>query len=112
MFFDNDILYNFMYKLLRAGVDVPVTAGIMPVINAKQIKRICSLSGTQLPRRFRAIVERFADNPDAMRQAGIAYATEQIIDLLANGVNNIHIYSMNRPDIAESIFNNLSQIIN
>lgn len=111
MFFDNDILYNFMYKLLRAGIDIPVTAGIMPVINAKQIRRICSLSGTQLPRRFRAIVERFADSPDAMRQAGIAYATEQIIDLLANGVCNIHIYSMNRPDIAKSIFNNLSEIV-
>lgn len=111
MFFDNDILYNFMYKLLRAGVDVPVTAGIMPVTNSKQIKRICALSGTQLPRRFRAIVERFADNPAAMRQAGIAYATDQIIDLLANGVNNIHIYSMNRPDIAAQIFANLSEII-
>lgn len=111
MFFDNNILYNFMYKLLRAGVDIPVAVGIMPVINAKQIKRICRLSGTQLPQRFCAIVERFADNPEAMRQAGIAYATEQIIDLIANGVNNIHIYSMNKPEIAAQIFENLSAVI-
>lgn len=111
MFFDNDAFYSFMYKLLRAGVDIPVTAGIMPVTNAKQIKRICTLSGAQLPRRFRAIVERFADNPEAMRQAGIAYATEQIIDLLANGINNIHIYSMNNPQIAGSIISNLSEIL-
>lgn len=112
MFFDNNILYSFMYKLLRAGIKIPVTAGIMPVTNVGQIRRICELSGTLLPRRFRAIVERFADNPAAMRQAGIAYATEQIIDLIANGINNIHIYSMNQPDIAGSIMANLSDVIN
>ncbi len=111
MFFDNDTLYSFMYKLLRAGINIPVTAGIMPVTKAKQIKRSCALSGAQLPRRFRAIVERFADNPSAMRQAGIAYATEQIIDLLANGINNIHIYTMNDPGIAGSIVANLSEVI-
>lgn len=111
MFFDNNILYNFMFRLLKFGVDVPVIAGIMPVINAKQIKRICGLSGTNLPARFKAIIDRFADNPAAMRQAGIAYATEQIIDLTANGVNNIHIYTMNKPDIAEKIMDNLSEII-
>ncbi len=111
MFFDNDIMYSFMYKLLRAGVEVPVCAGIMPVTKAKQIKRICALSGTHLPRRFVSIVEHFEDNPDAMRQAGIAYATEQIIDLIANGVNNIHIYSMNDPQIAGSIMANLSEVI-
>ena len=111
MFFDNNILYNFMFRLLKAGVDVPVIAGIMPVTNSKQITRICSLSGTALPPRFRAIVDKFADNPAAMRQAGIAYATEQIIDLIANGVNHIHIYSMNKPDIAGSIMRNLSEMI-
>ena len=111
MFFDNDAFYSFMYKLLRAGITIPVTAGIMPVTNAKQIKRMCQLSGAQLPREFRAIVERFGDNPDAMRQAGIAYATEQIIDLFANGINNVHIYSMNNPKIAGSIMANLSSII-
>lgn len=110
MFFDNNVLYNFMFKLLKQGIDVPVIAGIMPVTNAKQIARICSLSGTALPPRFRAIVDRFADNIAAMKQAGIAYATEQIIDLIANGVNNIHIYTMNKPDIAGSIIHNLSEI--
>lgn len=111
MFFDNNILYNFLYKIREAGINVPIVAGIMPVTNAKQIKRICSLSGTYLPARFRAIVDRFADNPGAMQQAGIAYATDQIIDLLANGVNNVHIYSMNKPEVAASIRKNLSEII-
>ncbi|MCL2424735.1 MAG: methylenetetrahydrofolate reductase [NAD(P)H] [Oscillospiraceae bacterium] len=110
MFFDNNIMYNFMFRLLKNGVDVPIIAGIMPVINARQIDRICKLSGTTLPPRFRAIVDRFADNPAAMNQAGIAYATEQIIDLIANGVNHIHIYTMNKPDIARRIMNNLSEI--
>lgn len=111
MFFDNNILYNFMFRLLKAGVDIPVVAGIMPVTNAKQITRICSLSGTSLPPRFRAIVDKFSDDTAAMKQAGIAYATEQIIDLFANGINNIHIYTMNRPDIAGQIMQNLSSII-
>ncbi len=111
MFFDNNILYNYMYKLLKAGVTIPVIAGIMPVTNAAQIKRIISLSGSLIPSRFKAIVDRFADSPEAMKQAGIAYATEQIIDLAANGVNNIHIYTMNKPDVAGSIMKNLSEII-
>ncbi len=111
MFFDNDIMYNFMYRLLKKGVDIPVVAGVMPVTNVKQISRICSLSGTILPRRFRMIVDRFGDNPDGMKQAGIAYATEQIIDLFANGINHVHIYTMNRPDVAGSIMKNLSNII-
>jgi len=111
MFFDNNILYNFLFRALRKGITLPVVAGIMPVVNAKQIKRICSLSATALPPRFAAIVDRFQDNPDAMRQAGIAFATEQIIDLAANGVNHIHLYTMNRPQIAEAIFRNLSSII-
>ena len=111
MFFDNSILYSYLYKIREAGINVPIVAGIMPVTNAKQIKRICELSGTYLPRRFKSIVDRFGDNPDAMKQAGIAYATEQIIDLLANGVNAIHVYSMNKPDVAECIQKNLSEII-
>jgi len=110
MFFDNNILYNFMFKLLRNGINVPVVAGIMPVTNARQIDRIFKLSGAPVPPRFKAIVDRFADNPAAMRQAGIAYATEQIIDLIANGIGNIHIYTMNKPDIAASIMGNLSEI--
>lgn len=110
MFFDNNILYNFMYKALKKGIDVPVVAGIMPVTNKAQIKRIVSLSGNMVPPRFLAIVDRFGDNPAAMKQAGIAYATEQIIDLIANGVNNVHIYTMNKPDVAGAILENLSEI--
>lgn len=111
MFFDNNILYSFLYKIREAGITVPVVAGVMPVTNSKQIKRICELSGTYLPQRFKSIVDRFGDNPAAMKQAGIAYATEQIIDLLANGVNAIHVYSMNKPDVAKAIQDNLSEII-
>lgn len=110
MFFDNNILYNYMYRLLKKGIDVPIVAGIMPVTNSSQISRICSLSGTALPPRLKAIAERFSDDPMAMKQAGIAYATEQIIDLISNQVNNIHIYTMNKPDIAGKIFENLSYI--
>lgn len=111
MFFDNNILYNFMYRLLRAGVDVPVVAGIMPVTNPVQIKRICSISGNSLPQRFVRLVDRYGENPEAMKQAGIAYATEQIIDLFANGINAVHVYSMNKPDVAKAIKNNISEII-
>lgn len=111
MFFDNNILYRFLYKIREAGIQVPIVAGIMPVTNAKQIQRICALSGTALPQRFISIVDRFGDNPDAMKQAGIAYATDQIIDLLANGVQAIHVYSMNKPEVAASIQANLSHII-
>lgn len=111
MFFDNDIFYNFLYRVRDKGITTPVIAGIMPVTNAKQIKRICSMSGTILPARFKAIADKFGDNPAAMRQAGVAYATEQIIDLIANGVHAIHIYSMNRPDVAAQIKSSLSEII-
>ncbi len=111
MFFDNNILYNFMYRLYREGVDVPVVAGIMPVTNAAQIKRICSISQNVLPQRFLRLVDRYGENPEAMKQAGIAYATEQIIDLYANGVNAVHVYSMNKPDVAAAIQNNISEIL-
>lgn len=111
MFFDNNILYNFLYRIREKGITVPVLAGIMPVTNGKQIARICQLSGTILPARFRAIVDKFGDKPEAMKQAGIAYATEQIIDLVANGVKGIHVYSMNKSEVAASIMNNLSSIV-
>ena len=110
MFFDNNILYNYMFRLLRNGVDVPVIAGIMPVTDGRQVSRICKLSGTALPPRFKAIVEQFSGNPAAMKQAGVAYATEQIIDLVANGIRHVHIYTMNKPDIAGGIMSNLSEI--
>ena len=111
MFFDNNILYNFLYRIRERGITVPVVAGIMPVTNGKQIARICRLSGTYLPERFKAIVDRFGDNPPAMRQAGVAYAAGQIIDLIANGVNHIHVYSMNKPDIAAAIQASLSEVL-
>ena len=111
MFFDNSILYNFLYRIREKGITVPVLPGIMPVTNGKQIARICQMSGTILPQRFYAIVDRFGDDPKAMQQAGIAYATDQIIDLIANGINNIHVYSMNKPEVAAAIMAYLSEII-
>lgn len=111
MFFDNNILYNFLYRIREAGITVPVIPGIMPITNTAQIKRTCALSGTILPRRFIRMVDRFGDNPAAMKQAGIAYATEQIIDLYANGLNAVHVYSMNKPDVAQKIQENLRDII-
>lgn len=110
MFFDNNILYNFMYKALKKGIDVPIVAGIMPITSKSQVKRSISLSGCMIPTRFQAIVDRFGDDPAAMKQAGIAYATDQIIDLIANGVNHVHIYTMNKPDVAGAILENLSEI--
>ena len=111
MFFDNGILYNFLYRALRAGIDVPVCAGIMPICDARQVDRVVKLSGSIMPPRFAAIADRFADDPEAMAQAGIAFATEQIVDLIANGVTNIHLYTMNKPGITRAIVSNLSGII-
>jgi methylenetetrahydrofolate reductase (NADPH) len=111
MFFDNSILYNFLYRIREAGITVPVLAGIMPITNANQVARTVSLSGTYLPARFKSIVDRFGNNPAAMKQAGIIYATEQIIDLIANDVNHIHVYTMNKPEIAAGIMESLSAII-
>ena len=111
MFFDNDIHYNFLYRIREAGITVPVLPGIMPITTAAQMKRSQELSGTVFPRRFLALLDRFGDYPDAMKQAGIAYATDQIIDLLANGVKNIHVYSMNKPEVAEKMMENLSEVI-
>ena len=111
MFFDNGILYNFLFRMLRAGIDVPVCAGVMPICDARQVERVMKLSGSLMPPRFAAIADRFAHDPAAMTQAGIAFATEQIIDLIANGVNHIHLYTMNKPWIAKAVMNNLSDII-
>lgn len=111
MFFDNDVFYNYLYRIREKGINVPIIAGIMPITNAKQIKRSMQLSGSYLPPRFKAIVDRFGDSPEAMKQAGIVYASEQIIDLIANGVNHIHVYTMNKPEVAAAIQSNLSEII-
>ncbi len=111
MFFDNNILYNFLYRIREKGITVPVVAGIMPITNARQLERSVALSGTHVPQRFRAIVDKFGDNPSAMKQAGIVYAAGQIIDLIANGITHIHVYSMNKPDIASGILDNLSSVL-
>ena len=111
MFFDNNLLYNFLYKIREAGITVPVIPGIMPITNANQVARAIKLSGSFMPRRFASLVDKFGSDPDAMKQAGIAYATDQIIDLFANGIKNIHVYSMNKPDVAAKIQENLSAII-
>ncbi len=111
MFFDNNLLYNFLYKIREAGITVPVIPGIMPITNANQVARAIKLSGSFMPRRFASLVDKFGSDPEAMKQAGIAYATDQIIDLFANGIKNVHVYSMNKPDIAAKIQDNLSAII-
>ncbi len=111
MFFDNSIFFNYLYKIREAGIHVPVVAGIMPVTNAKQMERIYKLSQAFLPRRFVNLLDKFGDNPKAMRQAGIAYATDQIIDLLASGIQNIHVYTMNKPGNAALLQSSLSEII-
>ncbi len=111
MFFDNNIYYNFLYRVREIGIRVPILPGIMPITTAAQLQRSVEMSGTNVPERFRAIVDYFGENPAAMKQAGIVYASEQIIDLLANGITHIHVYSMNKPDVAEGILRNLSDIL-
>ena len=111
MFFDNNLLYNFLYKIREAGITVPIIAGIMPITNANQVDRAIKLSGSFMPQRFKSLVDKFGSDPLAMKQAGIAYATDQIIDLYANGLTNIHVYSMNKPDVAQKIQANLSDIL-
>ncbi|MBR6708723.1 MAG: methylenetetrahydrofolate reductase [Clostridia bacterium] len=111
MFFDNNLFYNFMYKLREAGITVPVIPGIMPITNGRQVERAVKLSGSFMPQRFKSLVDKFGDSPAAMKQAGIAYATDQIIDLYANGITNVHVYSMNKPDVAAAIQRNLSDIL-
>ena len=111
MFFDNNLLYAFLYKIREAGITVPIIPGIMPITNANQVERSVKLSGSFMPQRFKSLVDKFGSDPAAMKQAGIAYATDQIIDLYANGITNVHVYSMNKPDVAEKIQNNLSYIL-
>jgi len=111
MFFDNNLLYNFLYKIREAGITVPIIPGVMPITNANQIERAVKLSGSFMPQRFKALVDKFGGSPLAMKQAGIAYATDQIIDLFANGITNVHVYSMNKPDVAAAIQGNLSDIL-
>ena len=111
MFFDNNLLYNFLYKIREVGITVPIIPGIMPITNGNQVERAIKLSGSFIPQRFKALVDKFGTSPAAMKQAGIAYATDQIIDLFANGITNVHVYSMNKPDVAMAIQANLSDIL-
>ena len=111
MFFDNNLLYNFLYKIREAGITVPIIPGIMPITNGNQVERAIKLSGSFMPQRFKSLVDKFGTTPAAMKQAGIAYATDQIIDLFANGITNVHVYSMNKPDVAAKIKANLSDIL-
>ncbi|MBQ8271376.1 MAG: methylenetetrahydrofolate reductase [Bacteroidaceae bacterium] len=111
MFFDNNLLYNFLYKIREAGITVPIIPGVMPITNGNQVERAIKLSGSFMPQRFKSLVDKFGTAPAAMKQAGIAYATDQIIDLFANGITNVHVYSMNKPDVAAAIQRNLSDIL-
>ncbi len=111
MIFDNDMLYSFMYRLQAVGIHVPVLAGIMPITNANQVSRMVDLSNAYIPRKLLSFCDRFRNDAEAMKQAGIAYATDQIIDLISNGIRGIHIYTMNKPEIAEAILGNISSIL-
>ena len=111
MFFDNNLFYDFLDHASSFGINIPIIPGVMPITKANQVERAIKLSGSYMPRRFISLVDRFGSDPDAMTQAGIAYATDQIIDLFANGVTNVHVYSMNKPNVARAILNNLSDII-
>ncbi len=111
MFFDNNMLYSYLYRLQSKGIHVPVLAGIMPITNSSQVERMVKLSSAYVPQKLLAICDRFSNNPKAMWQAGIAYATDQIIDLISNGVRGIHIYTMNKPAVAKAILNNIDAII-
>ena len=111
MFFDNNTMYNFMYRIREAGIQVPVLAGIMPITNERQVARSVKLSGATIPQRFRMMVDRFGSDPAKMKQAGIIYAAEQIIDLISNGIEHIHVYSMNKPEIVDGLMKSMSEII-
>jgi methylenetetrahydrofolate reductase (NADPH) len=111
MFFDNNILYSYLYKIREFGITVPIIPGIMPITSARQVERAVKLSGSFMPERFKNLVDRFGKDDKAMMQAGVAYATDQIIDLYANGVNHVHVYSMNKPEIAAKIMSNLSDVL-
>ncbi len=111
LFFDNEYFYRFRERLDLAGIRVPVEAGIMPVVNKKQIERMVSLCGVRLPKKFTSMMERYGDNPVAMRDAGIAYAVDQIVDLAAHGVDGIHLYTMNNPYIANKIHESVFRLM-
>ena len=112
MFFDNSLFYSYLNRLHAAGINVPVLAGIMPITNKRILTRSLAMSGTAVPARYIAMVDAYRDSPEAMKQAGIAYATEQILDLYANGVRNVHVFAMNKPDVAKAISENIRPVLN
>lgn len=111
MFFDNSLFYSYLNRLHAAGIDVPVLAGIMPITNKRILTRSLAMSGTAVPARYIAMVDAYGDSPEAMKQAGIAYATEQILDLYANGVRNVHVFAMNKPDVAKAVSENIRPVL-
>ena len=111
MFFDNSLFYSYLNRLHAAGIDVPVLAGIMPITNKRILTRSLAMSGSAVPARYIAMVDAYGDSPEAMKQAGIAYATEQILDLYANGVRNVHVFAMNKPDVAKAVFENIRPVL-
>ena len=111
LFFDNELYYSFLQKARIAGITVPISAGIMPVMNKKQIERMVSMCGASLPAKFSKMMQKYADNPEALRDAGIAYAVNQIVDLIANGVDGVHIYTMNNPYVAKAIYESIKNLL-
>jgi methylenetetrahydrofolate reductase (NAD(P)H) len=112
LFFDNDYFYEFREKSTLAGINVPIEAGIMPVVNKKQIERMVTTCGASLPKKFVKIMQKYEHNPEALRDAGIAYAVNQIVDLVANGVDGIHLYTMNNAYVARKISEAVSGLLN
>lgn len=110
IFFDNEQFYEFRNKLKKLNINIPIVAGIMPVTNAKQIRKITSLCGCTIPEKLRKILDRYENNPKALKEAGIAYATEQIIDLMTSDIDGIHIYTMNKTETAKKIMNSIQNI--
>ena len=110
IFFDNEMLYDYLERLDILGIKIPISAGVMPVINKKQIERITQMCGAKLTKKFERIIGKYEHNPEALKEAGITYATEQIIDLLSYGIDGIHLYTMNKPEVARKIFSNISNI--
>lgn len=111
LFFDNSAFYNFREKALIAGINVPIEAGIMPVVNKKQIERMVSMCGASLPAKFSKVMQKYENNPEALRDAGIAYAVDQIVDLISNGVDGIHLYTMNNPYVARKISESIKNLL-
>ena len=111
MFFDNELYYKFLEKARGAGIALPIIPGVMPITRANQVERAIALSGSFVPKQLLSLVDRYGRDPVEMTQAGVDYATKQIIDLFESGVKNVHVYSMNKPEVASAILNNLSKIL-